>query len=238
MREKKRIFVRKRGRRVKRRLTLLAAAVIGLGACAPATEHWTPAESPKSPRIDWVTFHHRVAFDPGAPGMTEDEAARLARFIRRLADPAASSTRVTVQGARDRDTRLAIRREATVLARLRNAGLAPVLAPAADGAAAGDGVTVTVGRYVASAPRCPDWSKPADGDPANVPSSNFGCATATNLVRMVVDPGTLVRGRAPGPADGEALAGGIEAYRKGEAQEATPALTPLVIQSGVKGAGQ
>jgi pilus assembly protein CpaD len=238
MREKKRIFVRKRGRRTKRRLTMLVAAVIGLGACAPATEHWTPAESPKLPRVDWVTFHHRVAFDPGAPGMTEDEAARLARFIRRLADPAASSTRVTVQGARDRDTRLAIRREASVLARLRNAGLAPVLAPAADGPAAGDGVTVTVGRYVASAPRCPDWSKPADGDPANVASSNFGCATATNLVRMVVDPGTLVRGRAPGPADGEALAGGIEAYRKGEAQESTPALTPLVIQSGVKGAGQ
>lgn len=239
MKNKRRILARKRGCRSRRRLTALAVILGALAACAPTTEYWTPAESPRHIKVDRVTFHHRVAFQGGAHTLSDEETARLARFIHRFAGEPDFDTRVVVQGAGTGEARLAIRREAAVLARLRNSGLNATLARADDTAAVGaGGVLVTIDRHVVTPPRCPDWSKPADGDPANRVSSNFGCATATNLGLMVADPSTLLRGRDPGPADGEALASAIKSYRKGEASEPAPAVTPLVIQSGVEGAGQ
>ncbi len=50
----------------------------------------------------------------------------------------------------------------------------------------------------------------------NTRSSNFGCATATNLGLMVADPGDIVAGRDPGLMDGEFTARSIERYRKGQ----------------------
>ena len=73
---------------------------------------------------------------------------------------------------------------------------------------------VTVGRYVVTPPNCPDWTKPATGDPGNNVSSNFGCATTANLGLMIADPGALVRGYAAGPGDGEMLAKGVQNYRE------------------------
>lgn len=49
--------------------------------------------------------------------------------------------------------------------------------------------------------------------------SNWSCATAVNFGMMLADPGDLVRGRDPGPADGEAVARSIESYRKGRTKD-------------------
>src|SRR5690606_18834183 len=99
------------------------------------------------------------------------------------------------------------------------------------------GARVTVGRYVVKPPACPDWSKPATGDPANQVTSNFGCATETNLGLMVADPGVLLRGvDQMAPADGEAVAVGIKNYREGKIEKPEP-LTAIEMESGVRTSG-
>ena len=93
-----------------------------------------------------------------------------------------------------------------------------------------------LGRFIVVPPDCPDWSKPADSDPANRSSSNLGCATAVNLGLMVADPEDLVRGHRPGPSDGAYGARLYRDYRDGK-QTAMPPITSLAIGSGVGSAG-
>lgn len=217
MRNRKRYFVRRKGRRIKRRVTFLIAILGGLTACAPATEYWSPVESPKVNEVEWVEFHHRVTFEHGAEVLSENEIGRLGRFLHRFAGELPPSARVVVVEAAANDTSLSARRMETVVARLREAGLPAIALRPGDSAlpAPAEGILVTIGRHVVTPPRCPDWSKPSHGDPGNRRASNFGCATVTNLGLMVADPATLLRGQPPGPADGEALASGIDLYRRG-----------------------
>ncbi len=228
MGHKKRMFGRRRARRW---LFAVSAALIALGACAPDTAEWTLAESPKKNRVDWVAFHHTVPFK-GRNAVLEGAAReQLARFVQRLGS--GDGVRIMVAAQSDAgDALIAGRREAEVTAYLRELGMRPRLAPAKPGRSKTPGVVVTIGRYVVTTPRCPDWSKPSHKDFDNRVSSNFGCATETNLGLMVADPGTLLHGRTMGPADGEAQAKYIEAYRKGEAEAAAPTPTLNLNVSG------
>lgn len=65
-------------------------------------------------------------------------------------------------------------------------------------------------------PNCPDWSRPSAAHPANLPTSNFGCATSLNLVRMVADPRDLVRGVPVGQPDPTRAADAVSRYRADE----------------------
>ncbi len=58
----------------------------------------------------------------------------------------------------------------------------------------GPGVRVIVTRGTASVPGCPIWEDPLVGAPEQT-STNHGCATNTNLARMIADPNDLVRGQ-------------------------------------------
>lgn len=216
MRHKRRLFIR---RRPGKWLFTVTATLIALGACAPDTAEWSPVESPKKNRVDWVAFHQTVEFGPRQAVLDERAKANLSRFIRRLGT--GEGVRVMVAARSDAGGALiAGRREAAVTAYLRELGLRPRLAAAAPGRGRTASVVVTVGRYVVTTPKCPDWSKPSHKDYDNQQSSNFGCATETNLGLMVADPGTLIRGYGLGPGDGEAMSKAIEDYRKGESKEA------------------
>jgi pilus assembly protein CpaD len=57
-------------------------------------------------------------------------------------------------------------------------------------------VRIVISRMTARVPGCPDWSRDAQWDFENNTSSNFGCATNSNLSAMVADPSELVSGRA------------------------------------------
>ena len=62
--------------------------------------------------------------------------------------------------------------------------------------AAADGfVRVTVMRAVASVPGCPDWHNKEEADGTGGLSSNFGCATNSNISAMIANPEDLVRGQ-------------------------------------------
>ena len=188
----------------------VAAMTAMLVACgAERTTYWSPAQAPKQNKFAWVTYSHTVAFSRNGRRLSAFEQGRLDQFLAET-DPGYGD-RVVVRSRAGADDR----RAAAVHEYLRRLSLQPrlVLAPLAEA-----DVSVVIGRYLVTAPGCPDWSKPAGFDAANQPSSNLGCATVTNLGLMVADPGDLVRGGPIGPGDGEASARGIRKYRDGDTQ--------------------
>ncbi|MHA1113964.1 MAG: CpaD family pilus assembly lipoprotein [Alphaproteobacteria bacterium] len=236
--KKRRMFVRKRTHRV--RFFLLAAAAAILAACGPATTQWSPSESPKRNKVQWVHFTHPVYFAPGAARLETAEAGRLDAFLDRISAGTGDQIRLSSLADPGLGETQAARRAGVVATYLRDRGLmsrsATAPAQPAGDLKKRDIVTVALGRYVVTPPDCPDWRKPASEDYANKVASNFGCASVTNLGLMLADPGDLVRGRSMGPGDGDALARGVRKYREGEPTPA-PTITPLVIQSGVGGGG-
>jgi pilus assembly protein CpaD len=53
---------------------------------------------------------------------------------------------------------------------------------------------VIISRTTASVPGCPDWSARSDVNLGNATSTNYGCATNSNLAAMISNPEDLVRG--------------------------------------------
>ncbi|SEM49710.1 pilus assembly protein CpaD [Sphingomonas gellani] len=74
---------------------------------------------------------------------------------------------------------------------------------------------VVVSRMHARVAGCPDWSRDSSHDFDQHTSSNYGCATNSNLAAMVASPGDLVRGEAlSNGADPATNYRAIDAYRK------------------------
>lgn len=231
---RKRLFLRHRrnGHSYRRRIGFLLGigAVAALASCSPETSYWSPAESSKQPRVDWVRFDHTVAFDARARGLNDAERERLDEFFERIEPRYGDQILVGTGATATAKDEVAIQRVAAVAEYLRSNGIKVGLLPSVAQARWDGSVRLMVGRYVVTPPRCPDWTKSASYDPLNVVSSNFGCATATNLDLMVADPGDLVRGRPAGPADGAAAARAIKTYREGNVP--TPSATIQSIGGG------
>jgi pilus assembly protein CpaD len=62
-------------------------------------------------------------------------------------------------------------------------------------------VDVTANTYVAALPNCPQTAHLNTSDGDNMLSSDWGCATVSNLELMVADPRDLVRGQSGGLTD-------------------------------------
>ncbi|HEX8193009.1 MAG TPA: CpaD family pilus assembly lipoprotein [Allosphingosinicella sp.] len=74
-------------------------------------------------------------------------------------------------------------------------------------------VRVVVSRTTASVPNCPNWDAQYRGG-LTATSSNYGCATNSNLAAMVADPNDLVLGQTgSGTADPAATTRAIRSYR-------------------------
>lgn len=237
MSPKRRIFIAK-NRLPNTHVLVIAVILMTLvTACAPETASWSPDRDAKKNDVRWVTFQHQVRFDDNAIEVTDEERSRLRLFLSRHDAGHGDLIRIGYDGTRIdvMDVRQASRRETAVAAELRRLELPAGLLPDVPAEKTGNGsIRIELGRYIVVPPDCPDWTKRADGDSANRRSSNFGCANAVNLGLMVANPGDLVRGRAAGPADGAAGARRYKSYREG-GQQASPAITPLVIQSSVGG---
>jgi pilus assembly protein CpaD len=197
----------------------LLGVLLMVTGCTPESGRWTPTEAPKANKVDFVTMAHEVHFAPGAATQTAAETKALAAFLNNVAFGYGDEVTVDVgpRGGTTTDEALATKRLESVTAALRRLRAHAQLAtrPTVDGALSRDAVIVTVGRYVVTAPNCPDRTKPESDDFTNTTQSNFGCATATNLGLMVANPGDLVHGTVPGPADGEFATRGVQLYRAG-----------------------
>jgi pilus assembly protein CpaD len=67
-------------------------------------------------------------------------------------------------------------------------------APPTPGEVGAGTARIVVTRARATVPGCPDWSANNDFNPNNATSSNYGCATNSNLAAMVADPEHLLKG--------------------------------------------
>jgi pilus assembly protein CpaD len=194
------------------RLALLAglALVAGCNPGAPTPVGWTDPVTPKENKVELVTLDHDVHFAKGTRTVAAEEAAGLADFLR---DNAVSDGDTATIDSPGGGSSLAALRRAAVVAELKRNHVIVRLASAE--AAPSGAVRIHVTHAVVIAPLCPDWSKPEADNPANAPSSNYGCATEANLAQMVANPADLVRGRQTGPANGAVLARGVELYQSG-----------------------
>ncbi len=66
--------------------------------------------------------------------------------------------------------------------------------PVTTGAVPPGHLRVVVSRASAYVPGCPDWATKSSMNPTNATSSNYGCATNSNLAAMVADPNDLIKG--------------------------------------------
>jgi pilus assembly protein CpaD len=76
-------------------------------------------------------------------------------------------------------------------------------------------IRIVVSRMRATVPHCPDWSRDASNEFEANTSSDYGCATNTNLAAMIANPADLVRG-APGSRTTDTVVSykAIDTYRK------------------------
>jgi pilus assembly protein CpaD len=87
-------------------------------------------------------------------------------------------------------------------------------APVTPGNVAPGTVRVVVTRSVATVPGCPDWSAKSETNFNSGLSTNYGCATNSNLAAMVADPSHLIHG-ATGEGSTAVMSGtkAIDSYR-------------------------
>jgi pilus assembly protein CpaD len=185
-----------------------------LAACAgPQEAAMAPDQPPTpTPHVDRVRVELSTAFAPASTELPPGEATRLETFLDqaevRPNDIAFVATRPGDPLAQAR-----IGRIKSLLA-MRGVGVQQV-APPSSGVAF-DHVVLTVDRYVATAPACPDWSGSPATPHTNTPSSNFGCATATDFALMLDNPRDLVMGRTLAPADSLPAIDAVQRYHAGK----------------------
>ena len=86
-------------------------------------------------------------------------------------------------------------------------------APVTAGAVQPGSVRVVVSRSTASVPGCPIWEDELVGAPERT-STNYGCATNSNLAAMIADPNDLVLGQTGrGSGDAAETAKSVGVYR-------------------------
>lgn len=190
----------------------LLLAGLAVTACGPETNGLTPASNPSLSSVNQpVVQRTDYVFDVAAgDGVQGGELDRLASWFDSI--DLGYGDHVSIDGAggyTDDRTRADI---ASVVGRyglLLDQG-----APVTAGAVQPGSVRVIVSRMTASVPGCPIWEDELVGMPERT-STNYGCATNSNLAAMIADPADLVRGREAADAiDPAASNKAIDAYRR------------------------
>lgn len=230
-------------KRLPHHLGCLTVLGIGLAACTMPTPGanpnlgWLEASSPKNLEVERAQYRHTIRFETDQADLSEIEQERLMTFLRTVA-PTRQDT-ITIEGHADEratdlyNLELASRRITSVGDFLRDHGLDGIAlranafgerVPAAEGSnpaawQQNRRVELVLERHLVELPPCPDWSRESGLDFSNLPGSNFGCATQTNLGLMIDNPSDLARGQKLAPASGIHAAEGIVRYRTGEVIE-------------------
>ncbi|WP_443486821.1 CpaD family pilus assembly protein [Novosphingobium aerophilum] len=86
--------------------------------------------------------------------------------------------------------------------------------PVTEGYVTAGSARIVVARTRASVPGCPDWSAKSDFNPNNGLTSNYGCATNSNLAAMIANPEDLLHGaQTTGQTTVMSASKAIDAYR-------------------------
>jgi pilus assembly protein CpaD len=219
-----------------RRLAWIPILGLSLAACAGGVGPndqlgWIEAGSPKRLEVDQAVYRHSVYFETDRAELTGAQRDRLLAFLASV-QPSERDVLRLEGHADERATdlynlELASERIQAVEGFLREHGYGGMevttaaygeAVPAVEGSGAAAWqrnrrAELILERYLVTLPACPDWSRQSGTDFANLPHSNHGCATASNLGLMVAEPRDLVRGRGLGPADGTHQAEAVVRYR-------------------------
>lgn len=195
------------------RLSVLLAAGIALGACADIPDlrefsEYAPHKN-RQPLVNRVSISHPVGFSGESVILSKEAQDGLDAFVRRA--QVDRNDRIQVMAAPEDESR---GQRVLAYLQLRRIPATLTITPAASGR-----VRVFVERFQVTLPGCPDWTDVSRVTFSNRPSSNFGCATATNLGLQIANPRDLVEGRDPGNASGAALVLGIQRYQAGQVRE-------------------
>jgi pilus assembly protein CpaD len=189
----------------------LTVVALGTSACGPETNGLTPVSNPSVYSVNQpVVQQTNYVFDLSSTGagLSSSDQGRLADWFEglelRYGDKVYVRDEGYSSGALDDVARIA--------------GDFGVLvsegAPITAGPVPTGGVRVIVARASASVPGCPNWEDPLVGAPEQT-STNYGCATNSNLARMIADPNDLVRGQtADHPRDFQSGLKPIRGYRE------------------------
>ncbi|WP_054947239.1 CpaD family pilus assembly protein [Novosphingobium sp. KN65.2] len=189
--------------------TALALALgLGLAGCGgiPSNRSMNSIHQPIVEKVNYT-----LDVSTGGSGLAYGEQQRLAGWFEAMGakygdkvyvdDPAANSS-----------TRSAIEAVAS-----RYGLLLSEAAPVTEGYVPAGTARVVIARTKASVPGCPDWSAKSDANPANGLSSNYGCATNSNLAAMIANPEDLLRGAtSTGETTVMSSSKAIETYREAQ----------------------
>lgn len=172
-----------------------------LGACTLPTDDWRIVEQKRDIKTEWQVDRAYVRFLDRAIEPIEGDLSRLTRFLVERDVKETDRLQVAGSGAQD-PLGFEAERVRAVADHLRSLGYNPKVIPPIRRAVVNplgvDSVRVTVGRFIAQGPNCPDWTHPSAAGSKNLASSNHGCSDKANLAVMIDDPYDLVTGRGGG----------------------------------------
>lgn len=201
------------------KLSVIVIAAGLLSACSQGHSGWTGNESQKRNMVSAVKLTHDIHFTVDDGAISSEERSRLKEFVTDISPRYGDVVTIEVDDAHSAQW-------ATAKSELRDLGLRVSNAQGSyGGLLPGDTARVVVTRYVVKPPKCPDWRKQATPDFDNTQSSNFGCATATNLGAMIADPRDLVEGSEYSGPDAERAADAVRRYQEDDIKEIVRATT-------------
>ncbi len=190
---------------------LLTCTFLLAAGCTQPYHLQNPEHSPKVIQLHWNWQAHPVQFKPTSALLSEDERRRLDDFINEVAPK--PDYRILVEyGSKGDLDQLTRNRIDAITLQLKQHLPGAVVHVHSGGESLPHGVHVLIGHYLVRIPDCPDWTRLPGSDSGNVPDSNFGCATAINLSRMVADPTDLQQGRSLAPGDAQVLSAAVRRY--------------------------
>ncbi|MEQ1497772.1 MAG: CpaD family pilus assembly protein [Novosphingobium sp.] len=184
---------------------LLASAALTLAGCGGMASN-PSLESIHQPVVSQTNYTLDVSAGPG--GISIPEQRRLAGWFEAM--DLRYGDRVSI----DDPSRNPANRSAVEAVASRHSMLVGDEAPVTPGYVNPGTVRIVVTRTVATVPGCPDWSAKSETNLRNATSTNYGCATNSNLASMVADPSHLING-ATGSGSTTVTTGtkAIESYR-------------------------
>ncbi len=175
--------------------TLLAftasIAVLGtLTACQTPASASAEVSSEHVPVVSQQYLTHDMAFGPRGD-LSAAELNELDQWFESIDVRYGDRVSVDQTGAGENPLRKAAISRVLGTRGLMLASESPATAPAITAGT----VRVVVVRATASVPECPDVDNAPNPDPTVSKTSNYGCATSSNLAAMIADPNDLLSGK-------------------------------------------
>jgi len=187
--------------------TALALAT-SLAGCAGAGTSNRSLESVHQPVVRNAIYQFDVAAANG--GLPPSEQGRLQGWLDAIG--VGYGDRIAIE---DPSVYGHVEAQATIRAMVERRGLLlSDTAPVTTGEVPADSLRIVVTRASASVPGCPDWSTKSSINFNNATSSNYGCATNSNLAAMVADPNDLIKGATDTRNDTAAATRPVRTYRE------------------------